>query len=185
MRYPEVLTPYPLAALLIQRYRDGAAIATDFVKTDEEQRLVTGWASIITNPDGTPYVDSQGDVILEKDLVDTVNDFMAHHRHLGDSHARITGIGTIVESLVVTNDVKKILGLPPTMPSGWLITAKVLDDDVWARVKSGELAGFSIGGRAVREPITKDLTSTDAHVPTPGWEPWVRRRRKRKPSAAP
>ena len=36
---------------------------------------------------------------------------------------------------------------------GWFIGLKIEDDGVWKRVKSGELAAFSFGGRGVREPI--------------------------------
>ena len=36
---------------------------------------------------------------------------------------------------------------------GWVVAYKVFDDDVWAMVKSGELAAFSIGGKAIKEEI--------------------------------
>ena len=32
----------------------------------------------------------------------------------------------------------------------WLMTVKVLDDEIWEKVEKGELRGFSIGGRAKR-----------------------------------
>ncbi len=32
----------------------------------------------------------------------------------------------------------------------WLLAVRVLDDGLWARIKSGELTGLSIGGSAAR-----------------------------------
>lgn len=122
-----------------------------------EKRLVTGWASVITEPDGRPVIDRQGDVIYEDDLVEAAHGFMKHSRRGGDMHVRVEGIGTVVDSLVVTSDVKKALGLPSTFPTGWLITVHVDDDSAWQRVKSGELMGFSIGGTGVREQVVVKL----------------------------
>jgi len=34
----------------------------------------------------------------------------------------------------------------------WLLAVRVTDDDLWRQIKSGELTGFSIGGRALRRP---------------------------------
>lgn len=34
----------------------------------------------------------------------------------------------------------------------WLHAVRVLDDDLWGQIKSGELTGLSIGGSAVRYP---------------------------------
>ncbi|MGA0853127.1 MAG: XkdF-like putative serine protease domain-containing protein, partial [Candidatus Nanopelagicaceae bacterium] len=36
---------------------------------------------------------------------------------------------------------------------GWVVAYKVYDDDVCDKVKSGELAAFSIGGRAIKEKL--------------------------------
>jgi predicted ABC-type ATPase len=133
----------------------GLWLAGDLRKdaTEPDRQLVTGWASVITEPDGSPVVDLQGDVIEEHDLTDAVHGFMREHRVLGDSHVRLDGVGTVVESLVVTQAVKEALGLPLTTPTGWLVTAHVDDPAVWQRVKSGELGAFSIGGTASREFI--------------------------------
>lgn len=122
-------------------------------KIDVEKRLVGGWASVIERPDGTPIVDSQGDVIFEDDLVEAAHAFMAKSRELGYNHKIKKGLGTIVESVVFTKGLKEKMGLPASFPTGWYILAKVHDDDVWALVKSGELKAFSIGGSGVREPV--------------------------------
>ncbi len=128
-------------------------IEVTIMKTNTEKRLVTGWASIIENPDGTPHYDTQGDMIDEDTLLAAAHRFMADSRQSGEMHVRKTGIGTVVDSMVFTRDVKKALGLPDSFPTGWLLTHHVTDDTVWAKVKSGEYAGFSIGGSGVRDEV--------------------------------
>ncbi|MDZ4864383.1 MAG: XkdF-like putative serine protease domain-containing protein [Gemmatimonadota bacterium] len=129
-------------------------------KLDEDQRLVGGWASIIEHPDGTPIVDSQGDVILEDDLVEAAHSFMQKSRDLGLDH-RIKGVGTVVDSVVFTRDLKKALGLPSSFPTGWYVTAKVDNEEVWQAIKKGELLAFSIGGTGLREPWQEPLAKTN------------------------
>jgi len=123
------------------------------LKSDEEQRLVYGWASVITEK-GEPVVDRQGDVIKPDTLVKAVNNFMEHVRvgkqmHDGDQ------VGVVVHSWPCTNEINKSVGLEADR-EGWLVAFKVYDDEVWAKVKSGELAAFSIGGRAVKGEYNGD-----------------------------
>jgi hypothetical protein len=118
------------------------------LKTDEEQRMVYGWASVVTEK-GEPVVDRQGDVIEPDTLVRAVNKFMEHVRvgkemHKGDQ------IGAVIHSMPVTKEIGESLGIQSDR-EGWIVAFKVYNDDVWAKVKSGELAAFSIGGRAIKE----------------------------------
>lgn len=120
------------------------------LKSDDEQRLVYGWASVITEK-GEPVVDRQGDVIKADTLVQAVNEFMEDVRvgkamHSGDQ------IGVVVHSWPVTDEIAKAVGIQSDR-EGWLVAFKVYNDDVWAKVKSGELAAFSIGGRATKEAM--------------------------------
>ena len=61
-------------------------------------------------------------------------------------------VGTVVHSLPITKEIGDSLGIQSDR-EGWVVAYKVFDDDVWAMVKSGELAAFSIGGRAIKEEI--------------------------------
>ena len=120
------------------------------LKTDEEQRMVYGWASVVTEK-GEPVVDRQGDVIEAGTLVKAVNEFMEHVRvgkamHVGEQ------VGVVVHSLPITKEIGEALGIQSDR-EGWVVAYKVFDDDIWAMVKSGELAAFSIGGRAQKEEI--------------------------------
>jgi hypothetical protein len=120
------------------------------LKTDDEQRLVYGWASVVTEF-GEPVVDRQGDVIGTDTLVKAVNEFMEHVR-VGKAMHTGEQVGVVVHSLPVTSEICNSLGIQSDR-EGWIVAYKVYDDDVWAMVKSGELAAFSIGGRATKEEL--------------------------------
>ena len=118
------------------------------LKTDEEQRMVYGWASVVTEK-GEPVIDRQGDVVEPDTLVRAVNKFMEHVR-IGKQMHKGGQIGTVVHSMPVTDEIGKSLGIQSDR-EGWVVAFKVYDDEVWNKVKSGELAAFSIGGRAIKE----------------------------------
>ena len=118
------------------------------LKTDEEQRMVYGWASVVTEK-GEPVVDRQGDVIKPDTLVNAVNKFMEHVR-VGKEMHKGEQIGAVIHSMPITKEIGDSLGIQSDR-EGWIVAFKVYNDDVWAKVKSGELAAFSIGGRATKE----------------------------------
>jgi len=120
------------------------------LKTDDEQRMVYGWASVVTEK-GEPVVDRQGDVIEADTLVKAVNEFMEHVR-VGKAMHTGEQVGVVVHSLPITKEIGDALGIQSDR-EGWVVAYKVFDDDVWDMVKSGELAAFSIGGRAMKEEI--------------------------------
>jgi len=129
---------------------DTTNIEGKILKTDDEQRLVYGWASVISQ-NGVSVVDTQGDVIDATTLHKAANEFMEAVRvgkvmHIGDKKAEI------LHSLVLTADLAKALGLQAEQ-EGWIIGMKVHDEEAWQLVKSGVLKAFSIGGRARREEI--------------------------------
>ena len=123
-------------------------IEGQILKADDEQRMVYGWASVVTEK-GEPVVDRQGDVIEPDTLVKAASKFMEHVRvgkemHKGDQ------IGAVIHSMPITKEIGESLGIQSDR-EGWVVAFKVYDDEVWDKVKSGELAAFSIGGRAIKE----------------------------------
>jgi hypothetical protein len=120
------------------------------LKADDEERMVYGWASVITE-NGIPVIDRQGDVIEAEVLVKAVNNFMEHVR-VGKAMHTGEQVGVVVHSFPVTKELGDALGIQSDR-EGWIVAYKVYDDAVWAMVKSGELAAFSIGGRATKEDI--------------------------------
>lgn len=125
-------------------------------KSDDEKRLVFGWASVAQEEDGSTLVDLAGDVIEPEVLEQAAYDFVMLYREGGEMHER-GGCATLVESIVFTPDKKAALGIPDdALPVGWWIGFKVTDDEVWEKVKSGEYPMFSIEGTAVREPDVEE-----------------------------
>ena len=123
-------------------------ITGQILKVDDEQRIIYGWASVITEK-GEVVVDRQGDVIEAETLVKAVNEFMEHVR-VGKTMHEGEATGQVIHSLPVTKEICDALGIQCDR-EGWVVAYKVYDDAVWDRVKSGELRAFSIGGRAVKE----------------------------------
>ena len=120
------------------------------LKADEEQRLVWGWASVVSE-DGVPLIDRQGDVITADTMVKAANKFMEDVRVGKLMHAG-GQIGLVVHSLPLTKEIGDSLGVHSDR-EGWIVAFKVQDDEVWESVKSGQLKAFSIGGKAKRETI--------------------------------
>jgi len=126
------------------------SIEGQILKTDDEQRMVYGWASVVTEK-GEAVVDRQGDVIEPETLVKAVNNFMEHVR-VGKAMHTGEQVGVVVHSLPITKEIGDALGIQSDR-EGWVVAYKVYDDAVWDMVKSGELAAFSIGGRAMKEEM--------------------------------
>jgi hypothetical protein len=127
----------------------------EIVKTDDEQRLVFGWASVAALADGALLEDHQGDVIEPAELERAAYDFAEHHRAINEMHAG-ADVGALVESFVVTPDKLAAMGFPPEVAKGmgvrhW-IGARV-SPEVFAKVKAGQLRMFSIEGTALREEV--------------------------------
>ena len=139
-----------IVAEIIGKKMINTNIEGKILKTDDEQRLVYGWASVVTE-NGEAVVDRQGDVIEADTLVKAVNEFMEHVR-VGKAMHTGEQVGVVVHSLPITKEIGDSLGIQSDR-EGWVVAYKVFDDAVWDMVKSGELAAFSIGGRAIKEEI--------------------------------
>lgn len=126
-------------------------------KLDEDEHLVFGWLSVAVDAQGHPIVDLQDDVIEPHDLEKAAYDFVLYSRNAGEMHRTTSGIGKCVESMVFTKAKQETLGIPAgALPEcAWWIGFKVDDEAVWKRIKSGEYAAFSIGGRGDRIPYAE------------------------------
>ena len=123
-------------------------------KTDDEQRIAFGWASVAITKDGEVVVDRQQDVIDSlHELEVAVYDYVENSRDAGEMHVR-KGIGSLVESIVFTPEKIEALGLPAdSLPQGWWTGYRINDDGVWQGVKDGTYAMLSVHGLAKREVI--------------------------------
>lgn len=128
--------------------------STEFgvLKFDEERHRITGFAMVSCNRNGEPVYDLQGDHISPDELVKAAADFaqLVGESTVDDMHDR-TDTGRVVESMVLTSELQKALGIPEgTQPIGWLVTVEVPPSQ-FALVKSGKRPMFSIEARATRE----------------------------------
>lgn len=117
----------------------------EVTKVDTEQRIVYGFASVVTKG-GEVVVDRQGDVITAEEMEKAATNFMLGARN-GLTMHKGEPTTTIVHSMPLTKQVMDAFGISSDK-EGWLIAVKVHDDDTWDRMKKGEFTGFSIGGRA-------------------------------------
>jgi len=125
----------------------------EITKTDEDQRLVFGFASVAATVDGVT-VDSQGDSIPPAVLEKAAYDYVLRSRDTSLSHER-RGVARLVESFVVTEQKLEAMGLSTAggSPQGFWVGFKVDNEDVWKDVKEGRLSMFSIGGTAKRREV--------------------------------
>lgn len=122
----------------------------DITKSNSEEGLVSGWANVAVNADGSLPLDWQGDIIRPEVLEKAAIKFMMDYRGSGVMHEGESK-GIVVESIVFTKDKQACIGIPDgTVPEGWFITVKVTDLEVFSKVKDGTFKMFSIQGNAKR-----------------------------------
>lgn len=125
-------------------------IECQILKQDDEERLVYGWAYVSTEK-GEISLDHSGEFVRPEKIAKAATNFMLSMRTAKSMH---TGgkIGEVVHSMPLTNEISKALGIQSDR-EGWMVAIKVYDDQVWQDVKSGKLAAFSIGGKALKELV--------------------------------
>jgi hypothetical protein len=128
-------------------------MAMPIIKRDAEQRLVTGIVLEPTKEMGQP--DSQGDLYSAAEVEQAALRFMENYQQLGLQHQEMVGRDCmrIVESWIQPDDT--VIGGQPVVKGTWLMTVRVVDDQLWKDIREGRLTGFSIGGSATRTPVTR------------------------------
>lgn len=120
-----------------------------FIKSDDEQRMVFGWANVAITKSGEQIVDAHGESIDIDELEAAAYDFVLEFRATGTSHVGKTK-GRLVESFLVTPEKLEAMGLAKdALPLGWWVGFKIDDDAAWEGVKKGDYRMFSIQGLAV------------------------------------
>jgi 8-oxo-dGTP pyrophosphatase MutT (NUDIX family) len=141
-------------------------------KADEDKHLVFGWASVVLTVNGEELEDRQHDMIDPEDLEDAAYEYVLNFRDTGEEH--LPGYrkkGKLVESVVLTKEKQKAMGIPDgILPVGWWIGFKIDDEDTWQRVKNGTYKMFSIEGKAQREPVKKARRNFEDF---PGYWEWL------------
>lgn len=125
----------------------------DITKSKDDEQLVSGWASVAVNADGSLPLDWQDDIIDIKTLESAAINFMLDYRESGVMHTG-PSLGTVVESIVLTKEKQEALNIPEGyVAEGWFITVKVHDKALFEAVKAGKYKMFSIQGAAKRIKI--------------------------------
>ena len=107
------------------------------MKSNDEKKLAFGWASVAIRADGEVIEDWQDDIVEPEELENAAYKFVEFYREGGEMHER-GGAAVLIESVVITEEKMKAIGIPEgTLPVGWRIGFKVLDDEVWEKVKDG------------------------------------------------
>jgi len=124
-------------------------------KSDDDKRLVFGWASVSVTLDGVPLEDRQSDIIDPDELENAAYEYVLNFRDGGEEHIpSLRKKARLVESCVFTEEKQEAMGIPPgTLPVGWWIGFYVDDDEAWGKIKNGTYKMFSIEGTATRETI--------------------------------
>ncbi len=100
-------------------------------------------------------VDLQGDWMTKEDIAESAYDFLSQYNkatHLKQQHQGnpISEKAEVVESFLVPDGNTITLG-SQTYPEGtWIMSIRILDDELWANVESGAITGLSVGGKGVR-----------------------------------
>ncbi|RKJ46616.1 hypothetical protein D7X98_04175 [bacterium 1XD8-76] len=139
----------------IQKVDDIIKGRLKIMKSDDEKMLAFGWASVSMRVDGELIEDWQKDIVEPEELERAAYEYVLLYREGGEMHER-GGAAVLIESVVFTEEKMQAMGIPPgTLPIGWWIGFKVLDEDVWEKVKDGTYSMFSIEGTAERVEVTE------------------------------
>lgn len=130
----------------------------NIMKTDDDKRLIFGWASVAIKVDGEQVVDHQKDMIDPEDLEEAVYEYVLNFRDGGEEHIpNLRKKARMVESCMFTKEKMQAMGIPDgIVPEGWWIGFYVDDDDAWEKVKDGTYQMFSIEGQGIREEVQDD-----------------------------
>lgn len=141
-------------------------------KTDDDKRLVFGWASVSIKVDGEQIEDRQQDMIDPEDLEEAAYEYVLNFRDTGEEHIpTMRKKGKLVESCVFTAEKQKAMGIPEgILPIAWWIGFKIEDDEAWEKVKNGTYKMFSIEGKAKRIPVEK---AAHDYKDYPSYDMWL------------
>lgn len=151
-------------AIMVNWFKFSENKEIKFAIQNEEQRIVFGPALIPNLP--IPRVAADGSKFVVYMDAPTIQDIAIRYAQQGrqnsanemhDDSRMLSGV-TVFESFIVNKDRSN----PPkgfeSLPEGtWFISAKVNNDELWAKIKSGEFMGFSIEGFFEQQPV-QDLT---------------------------
>ncbi len=139
-----------------------------FADRADHQHLVFGWFSIVSIG-GEVVTDTQGDQITSETIEAASYEFVLDSRAAGEMHEQgddgvVKGRGRVVESVVFTLEKQRAMAASLHAQGianaaidlgcvAWWGGFLIEDESTWAKVVSGELRAFSVGGRGKRAAV--------------------------------
>ena len=141
-----------------------------FSKIDEEKRMLISPA-LIPNKQifrYNPNTDSEYYVYFSTDTVRKASElylkYNNHHKATYQHQDRVAGVLT-VESWIKEGDQDKSKMYGYDLPNGtWFVKMKIENNDLWEKIKAGELKGLSIEGYFVDKMEKMSKTVTDEEI---------------------
>lgn len=122
--------------------------------------LAFGWANITVDEQGELPEDFDGDMIPTGVLEAASYSFALSKGFCNQEHRWGTECGYLIECMMFTKEKMQAMGIPDgTIPEGMWVGFYIPDDDVYAKVKSGEYRMFSIEGYGRRVCIDGECNS--------------------------
>ncbi len=142
-----------------------------FAKVDEEKRMLVSPA-LIPNKQifrYDPNTDSEYYVYFSPDTVRKASELYLkhnnHHKATYEHQDRVSGVLT-TESWIKEGDQDKSKMYGFDLPNGtWFVKMKIENDDLWKKIKEGELKGLSIEGYFIdKMQKMSEKQPTDAEI---------------------
>lgn len=143
-----------------------------FAKVDEEKRMIVSPA-LIPNKQifrYDPNTDSEYYVYFSPNTIRKASELYLkhnnHHKATYEHQDRVAGVLTVESWIIEDSKLDKSNLYGYSLPAGtWMVKMRIDNDDLWAKVKAGELKGLSIEGYFVdkmqkmseKQPTTEDI----------------------------
>lgn len=144
------LVDKPAIELLFVKFNEDKPIRVEF-DVNEERRIISGAALLANTPIYRNIDGEEFNMFMSpKTIEDIVVKFFkkGYANNLNEMHNEMLQGLTIFESFI-SDESRGILpmkGFENTPQGSWFISAKVDNEEVWAKVKDGTFKGFSIQG---------------------------------------
>lgn len=115
------------------------------VSKKEDEHIVCG---IVYAPN---EVDSQGDFTTEEEIRKAAYQFMEEVQKFKINHEGDYIRAKVLESYVAPEDL--MIADQKVKKGSWILATRILDEDLWRRIKKGEIKGYSMAGKARGEYV--------------------------------
>ena len=143
-----------------------------FAKIDEEKRMLVSPALIPNKQIFRHDANTNSDYYVyfsKKTVAEAASLYLKHNNHHKATYQheeRVSGVLTI-ESWIKEGDMDKSKLYGYDLPNGtWFVKMKIENDDMWNKIKDGELKGLSIEGYFVdkMEKMSETIKPTNEEV---------------------